>query len=318
MSTTRPAAGALRRLVTPLVFGLALLASAAAVEAKVHKVTLDPALYGNLDQKDTDCPKFGCGPTAAINSFVFLQNQHPEIYGTSLIPGTVVDKTTGKYSYPAGVLKNAANVLAGNPYMGSCLPCGPNDGTYIEDFAIGKYDYLEKMAKGKTVYHAQIGIKWRETIPAGDGTHPNTKKPAWVQDETLPTTGFLLAELGKKQDIELFLTGPTAAGGTFSHYVTLTGIEFDDVKKTGSISIIDPDGGVPATYDFKIENGRIRTTYGTGGQADIFHAIAESPVPEPGTWLLLLGGGSVALLVVRRRTAVMHPPRSREVIATLN
>lgn len=158
--------------------------------------------------------------------------------GTSLIPGTVANKD-GSYSYPDGVLKDAANVLGGNPYMGTCLPCGPNDGTYVEDFILGKYDYLEKFAPGKTIYHAQMNIGWREN-PDG-GTHPGTKKPGYVQDDTKPTLAFLTGELRKKQDIELFLS----EGKEVAHYITFTGIKYDDVKFTGTISFIDAWGGKP-------------------------------------------------------------------------
>lgn len=279
-----------------IVLGLALLASSA-LHAKIVEVQLDPKLFGNLDQKATDCPKFSCGPTSAINSFVFLQNQHPSVYGTSLIPGTVVNKD-GSYSYPDGVLKDAANVLGGKPYMGSCVPCGPNDGTYTEDFMLGKYDYLEKMAPGKTVYHAQKSTPWREN-PDG-GTHPGAKKPDWVQENTKPTLEFLTGELRKKQDIELFMS----EGGE-AHYITLTGIKYDDVALTGSISFIDAWGGKPGTATFAMDDGRIKTDYTLGSEGKIklsyIHtAIAESPVPEPSVWVML-AAGMISIVAVRAR-----------------
>ncbi len=275
---------------------LALVASAA-VDAKWVEVQLDPALYGNLDQKTTDCKNTNCGPTSAINSFAFLQNRHPKVYGTSLIPGTVVNKD-GSYSYPDGVLKDAANVLGGNPYMGTCLACGPNDGTYVEDFILGKYDYLEKFAPGKTIYHAQMNIGWREN-PDG-GTHPGTKKPGYVQDDTKPTLAFLTGELRKKQDIELFL-----AEGDVAHYITLTGIKYDDVKFTGTISFIDAWGGKPGSADFSLEDGLIKTNYTLGSEgktsiAFITSAIAESPIPEPSVWVML-AAGMISLAVIRAR-----------------
>ncbi len=299
MSHSSSSAGAstLASAVRWVAVTLALVASAA-VEAKIVEVKLDPALFGNLDQKTTDCANTNCGPTSAINSFAFLQNQHPKVYGTSLIPGTVVNPN-GSYSYPDGVLKNAANVLGANPYMGTCLPCGPNDGTYIEDFILGKHDYLEKMAPGKTIYHAQMNIDWREK-PDG-GTHQGAKKPDWVQDGTKPTLAFLSGELRKKQDIELFL-----AEGDKEHYITLTGIKYDDVALTGNISFIDAWGGKPGSATFSMEDGFIKTTYTLGSEgktsiAFIAHAIAESPVPEPSVWVML-AAGMISLAVARSRS----------------
>ena len=45
--------------------------------------------YGNLDQHNTGCTAGGvngCGPTAATNSFVMLQNLYPGIYDKNLVP----------------------------------------------------------------------------------------------------------------------------------------------------------------------------------------------------------------------------------------
>jgi hypothetical protein len=48
--------------------------------------------YGTLDQntveacKDAAGKSFSCGPTAAVNSFVFLQNMYPHIYDQQLVP----------------------------------------------------------------------------------------------------------------------------------------------------------------------------------------------------------------------------------------
>ena len=303
MSHSSSSAGAstLASAVRWVAVTLALVASTV-VDAKIVEVQLDPALFGNLDQQTTDCKATNCGPTSAINSFVFLQNQHPKVYGTSLIPGTVVNPD-GSYSYPDGVLKNAANVIGANPYMGTCLPCGPNNGTYVEDFIIGKRDYLEKMAPGKTIYHAQRSIEWRES-PDG-GTHPGTKKPDWVQENTKPTLGFLTGELRKKQDIELFLTE-----GDEAHYITLTGIKYDDVALTGTISFIDAWGGKPGTADFTMDDGFIKTDYTLGSEGKIKigyirTAVAESPVPEPSVWVML-AAGMISLAVIRARRGDRH------------
>ena len=143
-----------------------------------------------------------------------------------------------------------------------------------------------------------MSIGWREN-PDG-GTHPDTKKPGYVQDRTEPTLDFLTGELRKKQDIELFM-----AEGDEAHYITLTGIKYDDVKFTGAISFIDAWGGKPGSADFSLEDGFIKTNYTLGSEgktsiAFIASAVVESPVPEPSVWVML-AAGMISLAVIRAR-----------------
>jgi hypothetical protein len=47
---------------------------------------IDPTMYGNLKQKDVpECPNEACGPTAAVNSMVFLQNMYPGIFDHNFV-----------------------------------------------------------------------------------------------------------------------------------------------------------------------------------------------------------------------------------------
>lgn len=41
--------------------------------------SLDPDLFGNLNQRDTNFPDLGCGPTAATNSLAFLSEEISQI-----------------------------------------------------------------------------------------------------------------------------------------------------------------------------------------------------------------------------------------------
>lgn len=271
--------------------------------AKVIEVELDADLFGRLDQQTTACPNTSCGPSAAINSFVFLQNRYPDLYDHKLVPSTTVAPGGGPGVPSLDDQKNAAEVLGGVPYMGTCVACGAT-GTYVEDFIIGKRDYIEAKVPGKTIYHAQIGHKWRETIEETDdapaGTHPMTPKPDFVQDERPPELTFLADELKKGQDIELFMFGPDGA-----HYITLTGLSFDDTTNKGTMKFVDPWGGETgsATIDGLVD-GFISTDYTLGSEGDdemgfIGSAIIESPVPEPAKVGMLLAG--LAVLGVGRR-----------------
>lgn len=258
-------------------------------EAKVYSKFLDAAKFGHLDQSEVECPKFACGPTAATNSFMYLQNKYPDVYGEKLIPPTTAGAAPTKAD-----LVDVANKL-GRDYMKTCVPCGPNDGTYIEDFIIGKRAYLEAVAPGKTSFLAQINIGWRfgtDTQP-DDAGNPGVKKPVFVSDSTKPTLDFLYAAIARQADVELFLG---------DHYVTLTGIEYDDATNKGKISFIDPDGGKEVSSKITgIEDGFVMLDYDTSSK--VFAAVIEAPVPEPGTWVMLGAGAAIVLVVRIRRGA---------------
>jgi len=249
------------------------------------------SLFGNLDQRKTNCPNVNCGPTAATNSLAYLQRRFPEIYDTKLIPDTnnngMIDEAE---------LIAVANDIGAN-FMKNCTT-GCGTGTYIEDFILGKQDYIESKVPGKTKYGAQISIKWRTTAaefpqpqpPNVPGTHLGTPKPNYVQDLKPATLAFLASEISKGEDVEVFL-----GGNTWSHYVTLTGITFDDQTNMGMLNFIDPWGGLPDMANILgLENGVIKTDYRKfGGQTSLlFHAVSESAiVPEPSSVLGLLAFG---------------------------
>lgn len=258
--------------------------------AAIITATEDATKFGTLDQAVTNCPDVNCGPTAAVNSFVYLQNSYPGIYSTPLVP------TTHGMMPTSDEQKAVANDLGTN-FMKNC--CGTSmNGTLIEDFILGKRDYLESKDRGATVYAAQMNFAWR-TDPAG-GTHPGTAKPAFVQDNTVPTLAFLSTELKAKEDVEAFLFS-SGNGKEFNHYITLTGLSYDDTTNKGTMSFVDPLGGTRGTANLTgLIGGFIQTDYSLGGfNAEIVHAVAESPIPEPATWFLLLSG--LAGLTLRRR-----------------
>jgi hypothetical protein len=73
-------------------------------------VRLDPDKFGKLDQGKTACPDANCGPTAAVNSFVYLQNTFPNVYKVPLVP--------------SGKEVEIANTLNGKDFMGTCCIAG--------------------------------------------------------------------------------------------------------------------------------------------------------------------------------------------------
>src|SRR5215472_11018639 len=132
------------------------------------------APYGDLKQGDVaNCPAFGCGPAAAVNSFVFLQNAYPQLYPIPLVGFGEQPRPAYNWEVLAG------DLLAG--IMGTCS-CGQTD---IERFILGKQTYINGIDPGSTMYEAQINTNWR---PDHAGTAANPiAKPSWVTDGAPPT-----------------------------------------------------------------------------------------------------------------------------------
>lgn len=234
-----------------------------------------------------------CAATSFANSFAFLQNKYPGIYGNSL---------TNNTANPTDARDAIVNSQTGT---------NNGDGSPPSSFQTiweSKVDYLEKKAPGKTTYEAQ---QIKDISIAG-----------WerkdVIEQVIPTTGFLFTELKKGEDVEIGFTGiPTKEGDEIknngSHMVTLTGI--DTTNKT--LTYLDPNnptkdnsGNHPGLFtanytingdgyiDFKWDNKNNDPV----DHVTIFQAYAESPVPEPSSLALLgLGGIGLAFGAYRHR-----------------
>ncbi len=247
------------RLAASVVVLVAMVLLQTPVAGAPIEVALDPNKFGKLDQKDTKCGAVGCGPTAAVNSFTYLQTAFPSAYPTPLVP--------------AGQDVAVADSLA--DLMGCCGA----GGTSIENFILGKRTYVESKDPGATKYGAEISGTWN-----GAG------KPDFVHQNATAADllGFIERELRAGEDVEISI-----ANAGVGHFLTLTGVTFEDeTRQRGQLAFIDPIGGKPGTTDFRIDaNGEIRTTYILGAQiAFVRHAVSESPVPEASTLAVLAAG----------------------------
>jgi hypothetical protein len=253
---------------------LALLLLATPAFADV--VNLNPNMFGHLNQNDPALAgvcaaggvNYACGPVAAVNSFVFLQNSDREIYDTTLTGDPTVNQN----------LVNTAITLSGNQFM-MCAAC--SGGTSINNFISGKMAYIEGLDKlaGKTAYADQTNFAANQN----------------------PTRllNFLFSELRQNEDVEL-LFGYYNADGTRDggHYVTLYGLSGGTDPMT--LSFVDPNGRVNMPNIGYTINGNILSLpgYGPGGglTTRIDWAVAESPVPEPATFLII-GVGLILIAV---------------------
>lgn len=282
-----------RYRVWPAV-GLALillpLPSALAGMTYHHDLDPDHSLFGNLKQTDVpDCGDglFACGPTAAVNSFAFLQRKFPDIYDHALIPDTDMD---GGIDYEEMVATAVA--LGGDDYM-MCAEC--QGGTLASNFISGKRKWIEERVPGKTIYKERSNPDW----------------------------DFLFGELWDMEDVELLVGFYNDAGTRIGgHYVTLTKFWWDDVDmddvvdvaEEAMIGFVDPADGM-LKMQALAQSGLgaiLQTNYGVGlaistpsGQATIAstrieRAISESPIPEPAT-IALVSLGFLGLVSLARR-----------------
>jgi len=245
--------------------------------------------FGNLSQKFTDCQQYGCGPTAAVNSFIYLQNTYPSIYDNKLVPSTSLVTEVA--------VANALSGLMNTTCQGAASSCG----TMWENFITGKEAYIDDAALGTTSVVAQSVFAWD---PA-DGT-----EPGGVQDHTAPTVNFLATQLQQKEDVEILINGP----GGLDHYLTLVDTTFDTDTNTGMINYIDPIDGqlhsAPLSMGNPARGGGLIVEY-TDPTATLFIAapaaitvaVAESPIPEPASGVVL-GTGLLTLLAIRRRRTI--------------
>jgi hypothetical protein len=255
-------------------------------QAAVMMASEDAELFGTLNQANTEFNCSACGPAAAVNSFVYLQNKFPKNYPDhALVPTTNGNKPTQPEQ--AAI----ANMLGGPNFMNS------KAGTQIENFIVGKQKYLDGLKAdkkaGATAFAVQMNSKWRTDIGG--------VKPGYVQDLTIPTESFIYDQIKAGEDVEILVV---TADLKFSHYLTITSISFDTETSKGTMGLVDPLGGGRVTDDILgLGNKFIKLDYMLNMKPTfISAAVAESAsMPEPGT-LVVLTCGLLGLALARRST----------------
>jgi hypothetical protein len=305
------------RLLSACLMSGAYVATNGAALAGVVDVTETVANFGTYNQRAmTDAcdmnPLSACGPTAVVNSFIYLQKTFPKVYDNTLVP--------------AGGGQPQATVNTLGTYM-NCNCNGEPTSAMIQ----GKMAYIQGgrdaggtqrtgVLPGSTIFESQYLSSF-----AGAGTG------------TVPTLSFMVQELKKKEDVEMVIGLYTKSGDTYTrtggHVVTLTGVAYNSasggIDSPSSINFIDPFGtntnlnGALTISDADLTS--VTTQYGSlldisnyfakvdnpgwGSRTDantyvlIDGLVAESPVPEPSTWALMAAGFAGLALAGRRGVA---------------
>jgi hypothetical protein len=218
-------------------------------------------------------PKGICAAVASINSFKFLQTHYPSMYGNLLLPNLQPDGTDPIDAMDFGV--NGWQVGANPARQGYY----PRPGNAYGDYIQTKMDWIEDRAPGRTTY---------ETRYAGAGGVPDV---AWLAEQ-----------IQKGQDVEFFVQGTD-----FFHALTLTGVGCSDHNYVDCYIMYQDPNDVATQKQLAVNptgpGGALQLTgvdFSGGVTLTITGAFAESPVPEPATYLLL-GGALTALAFYRRR-----------------
>ena len=258
--------------------GVVMVGFTSQAQPVIYNIDLSGLGYGNISQNTPGIINGAnaCVPTATVNSFFFLQNY----YGiTGLGPGNG--------SLTQANATNAVNELGAD--MGLTNNIG-NNGVTQAGFIAGKWQYLSDHQLTN-----QISMEW-ESVAVGGVT---------------PTWQWIYNQLMATQDVEVAFAW---YGGSDGHCVTVTSFDFTDNTGRGII-----DAGDPATLDFtdpwdgqhyvgtlSMNGGSLELSYvggaaGAGAWGLIDAAVAESPIPEPSTFSLLIIGGLAGFRLLWRK-----------------
>jgi hypothetical protein len=252
----------------------------------IFNVQENAGYFGTLNQHSlqysypslgTGSNNMACGPSAATNSLIYLQNAFPSSYGNNLILSAGHDMDNdGSYTTYDNWIYTSGSGLASSSYMNTTLA----NGTWHDDFIWGLYKYVENKVPGMTSYSAED--YWSPTYWGNPpATYP---PPSWVIGTT-PTWDFLYNALNNSADVQVLFSYVNGGG----HFVSITGMTWDNVQNSGTLNFMNPWDGQFESTNIRLSSGRMYTDYGGSNKSWIGEINAL--IPSTTDWK---GGSSAA------------------------
>jgi len=252
--------------------------------------------YGQVG--NTTCsisPKGVCAAAEAINSFTFLKNTYPKVYGsTSIDTGPEKTSAAAANDFASNGWTSGGTTYKG--YYDRFNTDGPNKQYF--DYLMTKEDWFQSFAPNTT----RFDVRGKEAdLPKADQVNPNA--------------AFLLQQIMDGEDVELFIQSTQDSTAT-KHAISLVGVSWTPSGKkdkgincrapqTCAMDFQDPnmpaqEGGVPIS----LNNGILSFDY-MNATWQIVAAFAESPkgshkVPEPSSGLTFVVALGALGLFIRR------------------
>jgi hypothetical protein len=265
-----------KKIETPYII-LSFLFWVNGASADPISATLPPSYFGKQKNFCISGSKGVCAAAAAINSFIFLGNQYPDILGNNLTPSS-----TG----PKG---------------------DEEDQRDTESFAIQYYFGLfNNQNRDPLDFYSEIKSEWFKSHTPNINIEIDSWYIGSPHKNRPPTSQDLFEEIQHKEDVEIFVynvdtiitTDKTYSPGEFAHALNLTGVSCTE-SDFSNCSITYQDNNTPGinqpAYLTSTDSGITFKNLPLSGVTNdttfkIYAAFSESVVPEPSS-LSILGVG---------------------------
>ena len=247
--------------------------AAAADTATIYNAGNTPGYYGTVNQNNV--PVIGseaCGPTSGINSYTYLQNQNPSIYGNNLVSNTPISDV---------------QVMGSTFYMNTSATIG----TWYRDYLWGKYLYMEYSVPLNTAYTARVPDQGTYDSSNIGGWTKERPQPAWMTVTSNPTNAydawnFIYSNLQNHADVGIGIQYLNGGG----HFLSVIRFRFTDTNgdkkiakdENAQLTLMDPWTGQITTcqiWNSSDYNNYLYINY--DGGAIIYVEMAETPGTQP-------------------------------------